>query len=312
MMVCMGVSEEYFKRDMMKVIKIDSSKTFNHDVSKVTFIIGRFQSMHKGHQELIKYAERVSKDTNIGVITFSPDPRDFFTGKTRRKLLTEQEKHEIFKKFGIKVVLQFTFDTAFSKLSKTEFIETLSSFNIKELVHGSDFRFGNPNCTENVIIPKGFSVFEMNDVSIDGNRLRTSELEDLLINGKIKTLNERLGYQYFIRGEVIHGKKIARTFGYPTANIKIDKEKMLPKPGVYAVKVTVTGEIYNGICHFGSSPTFSREEAVVEVHILRFDNEIYGDIIEIQFYNFIREIVKFDSRDALKLQIRKDLENFPY
>lgn len=276
-----------------------------HKADHIVFVIGRFQAFHRGHQYLIEQAKALFPTYRVGIITFSPDPRDFFAGSIQQKILTHAERLKKFEASGVDEVIEFTFDDAFSKLTKKAFLQLMKSFQIEHIVHGGDFRFGSVDDHHQV---DASILHEIPDLEVANQKISSSELVIVLQSGEIEELNRLLGYTYEVTGNVIQGKQLARQIGFPTANLFIDSEKLLPENGVYATKTSIDDKIYTSITHIGPSPTFDRKEKVVETHIIDRDLLLYGKDITVLFYKKIRGIQTFSGIDAVKQQLIEDVE----
>lgn len=281
--------------------------------------VGTFDGVHLGHRKLMETVVKKAKKRNARsvVVTFDPHPREIINpGKGGIKLLTTlKERCEILEDLGIDILLVIPFDRDFSLLTSEEFVRDIihEKIGVSEFVIGYDHHFGRDRKGTIDTIEKlgkelGFashvvSKQEMGEVTISSTLIRKTLADD----GDVKKAAEYLGREYLLNGIVIHGDERGRTIGYPTANLKPEHEnKVIPKNGVYAVKVRVKGEWFGGMMNIGVRPTFDDPERTIEVNIFDFDWEIYGDTIQIRFVDRIRNEQKFDGIKELKAQLASD------
>lgn len=289
----------------MEVIRIDLENTNLPKIANSVFVIGRFQTLHKGHQSLFLEAKQRFPNKQIGVMTFYPDPRDFFTGKQQKKILTYDERLKALEDLGVEIVVEFNFTSYFANLSREEFVNYVTAMGIDTILHGSDFRFGKQG--EDEVEIQSTLFHEINDYQISDTKVSSSLLADDLQKGDIETVNLLLGYNYFLNGNVIRGDQIARTLGFPTANISTDSEKLLPGDGVYATKTEIDGKSYYSLTHVGPSPTLGREMICVESHLLSYCGDLYEKDVKVTFFQKIRNVQKFANISEIKAQISRDI-----
>ncbi|MBO6586292.1 MAG: bifunctional riboflavin kinase/FAD synthetase [Gracilimonas sp.] len=281
--------------------------------------VGTFDGVHQGHRALMEAVVTKARERNARsvVVTFDPHPREIINpGKEGVKLLTTlKERAEILEDLGVDVLLVIPFDRDFSLLSSEEFVRDIifSKVGVSEFVIGYDHHFGRDRKGTIETIEKlgeelGFDSYvvskqEMGDVTISSTVIRNTLAEE----GDVKQAAEYLNRHYLLNGIVMHGDERGRTIGYPTANLKPEHEnKVIPKNGVYAVKVRVNKKWYGGMMNIGVRPTFGEDLRTLEVNIFDFDREIYGDTIQVRFIDRIRDEKKFDGVDELKAQLGAD------
>lgn len=283
---------------------------------KTVFTLGTFDGVHVGHTKIIERLLKSSSNNEQSlVLTFFPHPRMVLQKESDIKLLnTIEERTQLLEKAGLQQLIIHPFDQAFSRLTAEEFVKNIlvDIFNIKKIIIGHDHRFGR-NRTANIddLIRYGkeygfeveqISAQEIDEVSISSTKIRTA-----LNEGKIDLANEYLGYNYSFTGLVVHGKKLGRTIGFPTANLKIEESyKLIPAIGVYAVKCKVGNQKLKGMLNIGTNPTVHGEHLSIEVNLFNFDAEIYGEKITVELIKRIRDESKFNSVDELKAQLHKD------
>ncbi|HET8864193.1 MAG TPA: bifunctional riboflavin kinase/FAD synthetase [Gracilimonas sp.] len=298
--------------------KLIELKNITHQPNTVV-TVGTFDGVHKGHRKLINTVvdKARSRDARSVVVTFDPHPREIINpGKGGIKLLTTlKERCEILEDLGIDVLLVIPFDRDFSLLTSEDFVRDIihEKVGVSEFVIGYDHHFGRDREGTIETIEKlgkelGFdanvvSKEEMGEVTISSTVIRKTLAEE----GNVKKAAGYLNRNYLLNGIVMHGDERGRTIGYPTANLKPEHEnKVIPKNGVYAVKVRVSGEWYGGMMNIGVRPTFGEDEKTLEVHIFDFEKEIYGETIQVRFFDRIRDEKKFNGIEELKGQLDSD------
>lgn len=297
-------------------------KTYNsiydyNKKGKSIVTIGTFDGVHIGHklilEKLIQNAKE--RDCESVVLTFFPHPRMVLQESSDVKLInTIEEKSELIGNIGIENLIIHPFDQKFSRLTAEEFVKTIlvDLLNIKKIIIGYDHRFGR-NRTANIddLIVYGkqydFEVEQISAQEINDNAVSSTKIRNAILEGNISLANKYLGYNYTFSGEVVKGKQLGRTIGFPTANIQIKESyKLIPKNGVYIVKSNYDGNTIFGMMNIGNRPTVNGENQTIEVNFFDFDEDIYNKIISIEILDFIREEQKFDSLDSLKSQLNKD------
>ncbi len=275
-----------------------------------------FDGVHLGHQKIINQLNEISQKKKLesGLLTFWPHPRTIFSPDDDLKLLsTLEEKSYLLGKHGIQNLFLQEFDEAFRNLTGEEFIQQIlkEKLNVKHLIIGHDHTFGKNKSGDFNLLQKmapemGFEVEQIEAVNFGEKHISSTQIRNALSSGKIKEANQMLDYHYSIAGKVIHGKKIGRTIGYPTANIEVNKLKILPKKGAYIVDVYAKNEHYKGMLSIGTNPTVSGDKMSVEVYILDFNQDIYGEQISVNFRNFLHEEIKFESLEKLVERLDED------
>ena len=288
--------------------------------------VGTFDGVHLGHQAIIRYLnERAAKvDGCSVVVSFDPHPREVVLGKHVPLLTTLEERGDLLEAFGVErfVVLPFTRDL--SNLSPRDYVEQvlIETIGLREIVIGYDHRFGRDRAGDRATLEAlgaehGFSVDVIPEQNLPSTRsggvhevtVSSSEIRRLLAEeGDVARAAELLGWPYALTGTVIRGDQRGRTIGYPTANLRVHGDrKLVPKPGVYAVRVEYGDETFGGVMNIGRRPTFETDGAVtVEAHLFDFGREIYGRELEVAFVERIRDEQKFSGPDALVEQLRTD------
>lgn len=302
------------------VLKLFHSINDFQSTKKTILTLGTFDGVHIGHKKIL---ERITQNTENGkyeslVLTFFPHPRMVLQEKSEIKLLnTISEKTKLLEETGIENLVVHPFSESFSRLTAEEFVHSIlvDQFHIQKIIIGHDHRFGrNRTADINDLIAFGaeygfeveqISAQEIQDVSVSSTKIRKA-----LQEGNMTLANEYLGYNFFLTGEVVKGKQLGRTIGFPTANIQIEEDyKLIPKNGVYAVKTIIDQKEVFGMMNIGFNPTVNGEKQTIEVHLFDFDADIYGQKIEVSLLHYLREEQKFGSVDLLKAQLNQDKIN---
>ncbi len=279
--------------------------------------IGNFDGVHKGHQAILRQlAEKADEfDLPAVVILFEPQPREYFTPEQApARLQSMREKLEVLNVLGVDRVLCLRFNRKFCSLTASEFCQKVlvDGLGVKHLVVGDDFRFGHDRCGDFEFLQRfgqahGFSVEDTCTVEIDGQRVSSTRVREALEKSEFGKVAALLGRPYRIAGRVVHGEKIGRTIGVPTANIYPDRVKT-PLHGVYAVTVDGPGiQAAEAIANIGFRPTLNGQRLRLEVHLLDFSGDLYGSRLHVTFHHKIRNEQKFEGLDALKEQIARDI-----
>lgn len=282
--------------------------------------IGFFDGVHLGHRYLIEQIKEEARvnDCESAVITFTEHPQKVLESSFSPYLLTTfTEKMDLLKKTGIDYCIPLSFTKELASYSAYKFMDEIlkKRYNTKTLIIGYDHRFGNNRSEGFEDYYKygkelGINVLQLK--AYEDTYVSSSKIRKLIADGKIEEANLLLGYNYKLHGTVVHGLEIAKTLGYPTANIQLkdkDKDKMLPFFGVYAVKVKVKGAEHNGMLYLGRRPTMLNNGGVtIEVNIFDFNESIYNEDISVEILKFIRGEIKFENNELVKLQIAKDYE----
>lgn len=271
--------------------------------------IGNFDGVHIGHQALIKKLIAESKKRNLtpSVMTFEPHPKEFFISENApSRLTTLREKLEFFLDYGIEKVFVCAFNQKFSNISSEAFMGQIlkEQLKVQLLIVGNDFRFGSKRQAGIEDLKKNaFELFEIPEIDLNGKRVSSTRIREGLKEGRIQEVNQFLGRPYTISGKVVEGDKRGRQMGFPTANIHM-KHLRPALTGVYAVKLGNR----NGVANLGVRPTIAgTPKLLLEVHLLNFNEDIYGQHVQVTFLEKIRGEMKFENIGALIEQIKKDV-----
>lgn len=290
---------------------IDNIKNINKSV--VT--IGNFDGLHKGHQVLIKKTIEYAKLNNIKsvVFTFENHPANYFVPNSIKNIVCNEEKIKRLKDFGVDYIISIPFNEFMTKISAYDFVKDIliSKLNAQKIIVGYDFNFarnkeGNASLLNDLSSEFKFELEVIKPIKINKIRVSSTLIRDLILQGRVDEVKHYLGYNYELSGEVIHARKLGRTIGFPTANMKINEEVVIPKGGIYATKVYIGDEVFYGATNIGYNPTVNGQGLSIETNILDFNRDIYGKIIKLQFLERIRDEKKFSSIEELKNQLQKD------
>lgn len=284
--------------------------------------LGIFDGVHRGHRMLLDHLvmRAEQEKTESVVITFSPHPRLVLDpNKNLTFLTTIDEKKELLAKANIDHLIIIEFTPEFSNIPACDFIKDIlvGKIGIKNLVIGYDHHFGRrgegdfntiKKCSEDL----DFKVEQVGGLKSDAGMVSSSIIRDALLNGKVEDAKNLLGYFYSVSGEIIEGRKLGRTIGFPTANIKpFSENKLIPGNGVYAVEVSLENRIFPGMLSIGSNPTVNSNPDFrsIEVHILNFCEDIYGKKISVSFRHRLRDEKKFENLKQLTDQMELDMRD---
>ena len=315
-MFSLKIKALYLQSNFFSVLNI--FKNFNDYRSEkpLALSLGMFDGVHLGHKYIIDELKKVGceNDLETAILTFWPHPRFVFNPNEDLKLLnTIEEKKVLMEKYGINNLFVKEFDEEFRNLTGEEFVRQIliDKLNVKYLIIGYDHSFGKNKSGNFELLQKlsselDFEVVQMEAINIHENNISSTKVRNALLEGNIKDANEMLGYSYSLSGTVVHGKKLGRTIGYPTANIETESLKLLPKKGAYIVEVFVKDQQYKGMLSVGTNPTVNGEKLTVEVYILDFEGDIYDENITVKFRDFLHEEIKFEGLEKLIERLDED------
>lgn len=297
----------------MRICKLDQLPSFKNAV----LTIGTYDGVHVAHQRIIKRINQLAAEIEgeSVLITFDPHPRTVVNDNYEIRLLSPlEEKIDLLRHYGIQNLVVVPFTRAFSQQSPQDYIRQflVANFQPKKVVIGYNHQFGqnrsgNIELLRAVATEYDFEVEELTQQQIEDIAVSSTKIRAALTEGKIETATTLLGHPYFIRGIVVKGRQLGKKIGFPTANMLInDVHKLIPKDGVYAVWVRVREQIYKGMLNIGYRPTFDGKNQTIEVNIFDFEEDIYGEAIQLDFVGQIRQEVKFVDINALVEQLNKD------
>jgi len=278
--------------------------------------LGNFDGIHLGHQELVRMVIRRAKETGAAsmVVTFRPHPLKILAPEKCPPLISiYEEKINLFERLGIDVLVKIPFTVEFSAMTPEDFVKNIlcDTLGAREIFVGYNYRFGRGRKGDIQTLKKlgelyGFTVREVEQISLDGEVISSTKIRSLLSEGEVEHAARLLGRNYAITGIVVKGDGRGKGLGFPTANIA-PKHAIIPADGVYAVRLSVRDRRYDGIANIGMRPTFNKKVLAIEVHVFDFNEDIYGEDISLYFIRKIREEKKFRNAEALVDQIQSDI-----
>tara|TARA_X000000368_G_scaffold95288_1_gene73008 strand:- start:645 stop:1592 length:948 start_codon:yes stop_codon:yes gene_type:complete len=307
---------------MFLIRDIHNIDFFNKRFSSKPLIatIGNFDGLHLGHKEIIKKMKKIGAKDNLQslVIFTEPHAKEFFaeekdSAEQPTRISPWRDKCKRLKDNNVDYAFFLRFNKKLQSMSPEEFIDKiLSKLNIKYLMVGDDFKFGKERSGDFDFLANWgdsneIEVARIPTYSFQDRRVSSTWIRESIANGDFDLAEKLLDRRYTFSGKVVFGNRLGRTIGIPTANIWVPKSN-LPIRGVFAVKALIKGETFNGIANMGVRPTVGGTSPVLEIHIFDFNEEIYGNRIEVEFFKKIRNEQKFENLDKLKEQINLDIE----
>ena len=294
-----------------------NSKPDIKDLNGVAAALGTFDGLHLGHMALIDELKKIAQQKNLKtlVYTFTSVPSElFFKSKKPVRLFTLEEKIAAFQKQNIDFLVLQDFDKKYAEISEDDFIRQLKNdLHLNYVVIGTNFTYGkqakgNAERIQDEASKYGFEAFILSPVMLGGLPVSSTRIRDEISKGEMEYASVMLGRNYTVSGTVVEGRSIGRSIGSPTINLKYDKEKLLPKNGVYITRVHMAEVVYPGITNIGYNPTVSEDKAIhLETHILDFAKKVYGEKVKVEFIKRIRDEIKFKNKEMLKEQIENDI-----
>lgn len=289
------------------------------DVGPSAVTIGVFDGVHTGHQAIMRIvkAEAKAEDSLSVAVTFDRNPTELVNPDAQIPYITTlDQKLRLISEQEIDVAVVLPLDRQVLRMSAEEFVSVLLHDGLKarHVVVGADFAFGKGRAGDVRLLEEvgpwyGFGVTVVPPVRVQGIGVSSTVIRRLLSNGKIDLASEMLGHPFALAGRVIEGERLGRTLGYPTANVEPDPSQVLPPRGVYAVTVDLKGTRWIGVANIGNRPTFTGRGLGVEVYIIGFSGNIYGEQLEVAFHHHLRGETRFPNVDALVTQIGLDVED---
>lgn len=278
--------------------------------------LGNFDGVHLGHQRLIKELLKQSKIRGLesAILTFEPHPaKVLYPEKSEPLIMTIRQKERVIESLGVQNLIFAPFTKDFSKLNYKDFIYNIliKKCRVKTVVVGFNYTFGNKGegnagILKEICSNEGIETIIIPPVIYDGKVVSSSLIRSLIMEGNVKKAREFIGRPFSIYGTVISGDARGRKLGFPTANISYSPEIILPAFGVYATLVIWQDKIFKSITNIGTRPTFNKNQISVEVHIFDFNEQIYGEALEVVFIEKIRDETKFENQSKLIEQVEKD------
>ncbi|MBR5192381.1 MAG: riboflavin biosynthesis protein RibF [Clostridia bacterium] len=287
------------------------------DKKSVVIALGFFDSVHIGHRKVIETAKETAKNlgTETAVFTFGGNLKSVILNREEKFVYSVKERKNLLNDLGITEIFFAPITKEFLSQDKISFLNYLNTiYDIKGYVCGEDYTFGekglgNVNTLINYAKERNQQVKIVSSVLDDLGRISTTRIKRLLTDGNIQKANLLLGSNFFVLGEVYGDRKVGKTLGFPTVNIKTEDGKITLLDGVYSGYTIIENKIYKCVINCGARPTFSLYEKVIEAHILDFSNDLYGKEIPIYFLSRIRDVQKFSSKEALIKRITEDVNS---
>ncbi len=288
---------------------ITNFEQLNSVDTKTAVALGKFEGLHLGHRLLIDRAVEYGREHGVSSLIFT------MTQSEVKRIYTKAERAAILEALGVMQDVECNLTPGFMAFSPEDFAKQVLVDRLKAacVFVGEDFRFGakragDVNLLRTLGAHFGFTVEVFSKLKQNGTEVSSTEIKNRLEAGDLSGAQEMLGRPYIISGEVVTGKRLGRTIGFPTLNLEPGAEKFLPKPGAYATEVNVDGKTYKAVTNIGSNPTVeSGNQLKVESHLINFSDNAYGKNITVTFLKFIRPEMKFDSINELKKQINSDI-----
>jgi len=282
-------------------------------LSDTALTIGSFDGVHKGHQHLIEVLKQQNRPT--AVLTFDPHPEKVLSSQPPPRIFSKLDQENVFKTLDIDYLFFIPFDKNIAQLEATDFARQyiFELFKPSFIAVGYDFVFGKKRSGDFDLLAKlgtvsGTKVLQVPPLKVDEHIVSSSLIRKCVQGGDMELATKLLGRPFYISGTVGKGQQLGRQLGFPTANI-VHSGELAPGLGIYFCTVSLDGKTYRGACSVGINPTVSNTHDVkIEVYILDFSEDIYGQKLQLFFHKKIRDELRFDSLEALKIQIQKDVE----
>lgn len=281
-------------------------------MNKNVYCLGFFDSLHLGHRKIIAegFRRAAVNNSKLYIITFD-DGIYKSLNLAVKEIYLLRERQEIIKSLGANTIV-LPSNYAFLQKTAEDFLKYVESFNPESIIAGSDYTFGKGALGNAEYLKTYFENSATEVVIIDllqhnGKKISTTEIRRLLTEGRIEEANKLLDSPFFISGKVVNGHENGRKIGIPTANVDFEKEKLIPKIGVYATRTHIGGKIYSSVSNVGSHPTFNDNYVNLETHIIGFDKDIYDCDIKVEFFKYLRGVSAYNSKEDLVNQIKRDI-----
>ena len=287
----------------MEIINLDKNKNYKLPAN-CALCLGMFDGVHQGHQALLNKAK--NSNSLVAVLTFTSSPKFVLNNRLNSSLITPITKRlQIFESLGTDIVLTKDFTLDFASMSPEDFINKfLKCLNPSSLVVGFDYSFGKFGAGNISMLNEHFITHEVQAVVDNKGKISSTRIINDLQNGNIKDVNLCLGRPYEVEGTVVHGLSNGKKIDFPTANIKLNEDYLLPKDGVYIGQIKIFDKIYNAMLNVGKHPTVDKlNDSIIEAHIIDFNENIYNEHVTIIFLEFLREEKTFASFGDLKKEL---------
>jgi riboflavin kinase/FMN adenylyltransferase len=287
---------------------------YHKSIENAAIAIGTFDGVHQGHQNVIQTMLSANKQTRI-IITFINHPKEYTKSEAHpMRLMTLDEKIEVLSEFPVDYLVLLQFNKELMSWGYEKFIAYLTKHYKMESLHvGFNFRLGYQGLGDVTAIqkltgPYGFELSVSEPVYVDSFLVSSTAIREALKLGHVEKANQLLGRKHYVTGKVITGKKLGRTIGFPTINLKISSNMTIIRSGVYVTETIRKGKIHPSVTNVGYNPTFNQNNFNLETFILDFDDNLYDEMIRVRFLHRIRDELQFDSLETLTEWIKKDVE----
>ena len=277
----------------------------------IVLCLGYFGTMHSGHVKLLEVAKLRAREhqAKVALFTFSNNHLRVL-GKDSTVVYTFPERLELYKNLGVDVVLSTEFNNQFRACTGNQFVAQLVKYNLKGVVCGFDYSCGSDRMDSNTLTACLADVCHVDIVQAicwNGSKVSTTLVREMLEKSDIATVNKLLSEPYFVMGKVVHGRRVGSAMGFPTANLQVSSEKLLPI-GVYGGTTEIDGKSYRAIVNIGQKPTFGLDYVNIEAHVLNFNGDLYDRTLKVALTRFLRPIRKYNDVNELVQQLKQDRE----
>ena len=282
---------------------------------RTAITLGKFDGIHRGHQELLKRIKEKSPGLSTLVLTFDMSPAAFVKHEKESLITTNDERRHVVEAFGIDYLYEMSFTDQVMNLEAADFVrKVVKDLNVAYIAVGKDFRFGHKRAGDYKLLIDmaeecGYEIEIIDKLMYRAREISSTYVREMIANGDIETANSLLGYPFSVIGTVGYGRQLGRTIGIPTANVIPLDTKLLPPNGVYVSKVRIGDRTYGGVTNIGVKPTVGdKNEKGAETYIFDFNQNIYGQEITLELYYYVRPEKKFEFIDDLKYQMELDIQ----
>lgn len=284
--------------------------------SKTAIALGNFDGVHKGHQKLLNRMISKGRELNLtsSVLVFENHTKEVVIGRKEDLLTSIEQRNQIIKELGVEVLFSLLFDKSIMSISPEDFVKNilLERLNVKAIFVGPDYRFGYKAQGDAQLLMELGEKYDIyveiiEPLYIEEELVSSTRIRKLIKEANFNEAKLLLGRDYSIRGKIVPGKKLGRKLGFPTANIEPVTNYCLPKNGVYDTDTIVKSKVYRSASSIGFNPTFKESTLKIESHLLEFDGNLYGENIELIFYHYLRDELKFDDLESLTNQMSLDV-----
>lgn len=289
----------------MKIINFDLRQDKLWD-DKAVVALGKFESLHLGHQEVLSTAYRKAKSENKKLVFMMFDDFDGFKGELRKQVIPLHLRLELLKQYEPDAIFIFQANSKNFSTTIQQFVDYLkNSFNADSVVFGKNFKIKGAN--DHSLLIENFDTTIVDLLKINNQTISSTSLKTLLELAELDVIKQFLGYDYFYEGTIERGYARGKDLGFPTANVQVDQNLFTPKQGIYYSYIQIDNQRYSSITSISTNPTFGNKEISYETYIFDFDKDLYGKKVYVQLLQFVREPIKFDNKEQLIEQIKLDV-----